>query len=404
MGNSLLSCESDGSKQTFQNGFSPLFLMPANSIANNSKGQSITTISFVPQTDTVTSLIPMIHINTQIIEVMRSDVSLFILSSEVRIRALPRRYFLSSKYTFYAWDKSLESADEKLVLLKLADMANNEGMVSFELKDIAQECLSNEFKLANTLTSIANQGFLEKTQVERRMGREVHWFKLLLSDNSTTVQLPVYTPTDMVQNAPATIKPMEQSNAPSWTGRFFGLYNIPMASRDPIWQKFARENNTQTTNLIRLERDFEGWLDQAKQAGDLKTFVGDVKPIQKRSKVAKQKHSGSNYLSTHDLDEYDIPEWAQQTLMHAGLQIDPKLFWEKFVVYYKSRANEYISITQLLNKLRYWIVNEKQSVENRKQSEERRQLTYQNNNQRKNLSPSEEFREYLRAQGKKPNF
>lgn len=311
---------------------------------------------------------------------------------------------MSSKYTFYAWDKSLESADEKLVLLKLADMANNEGMVSFELNDIAQECLSNEFKLANTLTSIANQGFLEKTQVERRMGREVHWFKLLLSDNAATVQLPVYTPTDIVQNTPATIKPMEQSSAPNWTGRFFGLYNIPMASRDPIWQKFARENNTQTTNLIRLERDFEGWLDQMKQAGDLKTFVGEVKPIQKRNKVAKPKHSGSNYLSTHDLDEYDIPEWAQQTLMHAGLQIDPKLFWEKFVVYYKSRANEYISITQLLNKLRYWIVNEKQSVENRKQSEERRQLTYQNNNQRKNLSPSEEFREYLRAQGKKPNF
>ncbi|MDB1122990.1 hypothetical protein [Vibrio algarum] len=312
---------------------------------------------------------------------------------------------MSAKYTFYAWEKSPETADEKLVLLKLADMANNDGMVSFALADITQECLTSEFKLANTLTSIANQGFLEKTQVERQQGREIHWFKLLLSEDSDTVKLPVYTSTDIVQKAPATIKPMAQTSAPNWTGRFFGLYNIPATSRDSIWQKFAREINTQTTNLIRLERDFESWLDQAKQAGDLNEFVGHAKTNQKQNKVTKSKHSGSNYLSTHDLNEYDVPDWAQQTLMHAGLQVDPKLFWEKFVVYYKSRANEYISITQLLNKLRYWIVNEKQSAENRKQAEERRQLSYQNsNNQRKSLSPSEEFREYLRAQGKKPNF
>jgi len=308
---------------------------------------------------------------------------------------------LSSKYTFYAWEKNLQSADEKLVLLKLADMANHEGIVSFELNEITSDCLSNEFKLANTLTSIANQGFIEKTHVERRVGREVHCFKLLLSD---TVQLQVLTPADIVQHVSPTITPVEQSKAPNWTDRSFGLYNIPLVNRNPIWQKFARENNVNTTNLTRLERDFDGWLNHAKQAGDLNEFVGDKKIKPTRHVTKSKTHSGSNYLSTHDLDEYNIPEWAQQTLLHAGLQLDPKLFWEKFVVYYKSRANEYISITQLLNKLRYWIVNEKQSVENRKQAEERRQANYQNNNQRKNLSPSEEFREYLRAQGKKPNF
>lgn len=283
-------------------------------------------------------------------------------------------------------------------------MVNHEGIVSFELNDIAKDCLTNEFKLANLLTSIASQGFIEKTHVERRMGREVHFFKLLLSD---TVELQVFTPTEIVQNAPPTIKPVEQSSAPNWTDRSFGLYNIPMASRNQVWQRFARENSVNTTNLTRLERDFEGWLNHAKQAGHLNEFVGSNKATSSRkvAKSASKTHSGNNYLSTHDLDEYKIPEWAQQTLQHAGLQLDPNLFWEKFVVYYKSRANEYISITQLLNKLRYWIVNEKQSVVNRKQAEERRQASYQSShNQNKNLSPSEEFREYLRAQGKKPNF
>lgn len=316
---------------------------------------------------------------------------------------------MSSKYTFYAWEKSPSRAEEKLVLLKLADMAGNDGSVSFRLEDITQDCLCDSYKLANILTSLATQNLLEKSHVERVSGQEVHHFKLLLSD---TVQLQVYTPSDVPKSAAATVTPVEYSAAPSWTGRAFGLYNIPAASRDQIWQKYASENNTNTTNLYRLENQFEAWLDHAKQSGNLSPYLGQQntqqgtikKQTDKRSSRARQQQ-GSGYLSTHDLDEYKIPEWAEQTLMHSGLQLDPTLFWEKFVVYYKSRANEYISITQLLNKLRYWIVNEKQSVENRRQAEERRKASYQSGgNQKQNLSPSEEFREFLRAQGKKPNF
>ncbi len=310
---------------------------------------------------------------------------------------------MSSKYTFYAWEKSLKSASEKLVLLKLADMADHNGMVSFELSELVQDCLVDEFKLANILTSIVSQGLLEKTQLERRGKREIHCFKLLLTD---TVELQVYTPDDIAKSAPPLITPATQSGAPSWTSRSFGLYKIPATVRDAIWQKFARENNTNTTNLFRLENQFESWLDHAKQSGELSDYLGTPSRQSKQTRSAPQKaQSGSGYLSTHDLNEHQIPEWAQQTLVHAGLPTDLSLFWERFVVYYKSRANEYISKTQLLNKLRYWIVNEKQSLQNRKQAEERRQATYQANHApQKKLSPSEEFREYLRSQGKKPNF
>lgn len=182
------------------------------------------------------------------------------------------------------------------------------------------------------------------------------------------------TPAEMTKTTPPVFSPMEHANAPNWTSRSFGLYNIPAASRDAIWQKFARENSTNTTNLYRLENQFEAWLDNTKQSGALDALLGvDKKQQSKASKAPKQPQS-SGYLSTHDLDENKIPDWAEQTIVHAGLPIDANLFWEKFVVYYKSRANEYISITQLLNKLRYWIVNEKQSTENRRQAEERRTL------------------------------
>ncbi len=309
---------------------------------------------------------------------------------------------MSSKYTFHAWEKPLNSANEKLVLLKLADMADHNGMVSFELGDLVQDCLVDEFKLANLLTSLASQGVLEKTQLERRGKREIHCFKLLLTD---TVELQVYTPDKIPKSTPL-ITPATQSSAPSWTSRSFGLYKIPAAVQDSIWQKFTRENNTNTTNLFRLENQFETWLDNAKQSGMLSDYLGTPSQLSKQSLPAQQKAGqGAGYLSTHDLDEHQIPEWAQQTLVHAGLPTDLNLFWERFVVYYKSRANEYISKTQLLNKLRYWIVNEKQSLANRKQAEERRQATYQNNHMpQKKLSPSEEFREFLRSQGKKPNF
>ncbi|GAL24392.1 hypothetical protein JCM19239_4095 [Vibrio variabilis] len=58
----------------------------------------------------------------------------------------------------------------------------------------------------------------------------------------------------------------------------------------------------------------------------------------------------------------------------------------------------------MLNKLRLWIVNEKQAEDRRRQADERRRQSFQQSQKSGEVSPSEEFREYLRGQGKNPNF
>lgn len=62
-----------------------------------------------------------------------------------------------------------------------------------------------------------------------------------------------------------------------------------------------------------------------------------------------------------------------------------------------------MSLKCLIN-FELWIVNEKQAEDRRKQAEERRRQSYQTSNKSGDVSPSEEFREYLRGQGKNPNF
>ena len=316
---------------------------------------------------------------------------------------------MSATFTHVAWQQTDLNASEKLVLLKLADLSGNDGSVTIALAEIAKECLLGEFALADLLTSLAGKGLVEKGHVESRGREQIHHFRLTLSEGH---RLPVIETTNRPAPAsqPSRVTTLQQSSAPGWAVPSFDIYKVPPASRNTVWQNFVRENGTNTTNITRLARQLEDWLEYAKRSGSLQAVIGEQPGYRKESKVVSTSakdgnaSTSSQYLSTPALNEFEIPDWAAQTIAFSRLEIDPNLFWEKFVVYYKARANEYTNVTQMLNKLRLWIVNEKQAEDRRKQAEERRRQSYQSSSKSADVSPSEEFREYLRGQGKNPNF
>lgn len=331
-----------------------------------------------------------------------------------KIKVTNRRVTVSAKFTHIAWQQTNIDASEKLVLLKLADLASHDGSVFIGLSDIASECLMGEFSLADLLTSLANKGLINKSHVETRGRKQIHHLKLLTPEQDA-ISIPVVTMSTAEASAPPPTKISTQNNssAPGWSHQQLDLYKTPANRRDAVWQSFMQETNpAPTMNINRLAGQLDNWLAFAKQSGSLRSIIGEsAKPKHAsafpkaagRPKKNPNQGDSQQYISTHELNEFVVPEWAQQPLAFSRLEIDPNLFWEKFVVYYKARANEYTSVTQMLNKLRLWIVNEKQSEDRRKQAEERRRQSYQNN-KAVDVSPSEEFREFLRGQGKKPDF
>lgn len=324
---------------------------------------------------------------------------------------------MSAKYTYLAWQATTGNASEKLVLLKLADLSGNDGMVAVNLQESAQECLLGEFAFADTLTALGSQGILEKVRVDSHMGKQTHIFQLTLEkqkEEVTQSSASIPATQDLMSLPPVQkgVVAPEASQAPHWASKVMSFSKVDFVHRDKVWQHFVQRHGMTTTNIYRLERQFETWLEQCKHSGELNSIL-NIAPPEK----AKNTHYSSNkkqpqlntqreddYISTHDLSEYDIPEWAHKMLAHSGLETDLKIFWEKFVIYYKSRANEYLSPKQLGNKLRLWIVNEKQAQDRRFKAEERRRQSYQNTAKSNDVSPSEEFREFLREQGKKPSF
>ncbi|MCV3264090.1 hypothetical protein PWW31_26290 [Vibrio harveyi] len=64
---------------------------------------------------------------------------------------------MSYKHTYLAWQAHNVSAEEKLVLLKLSDIASADGQASFVLRDITQECLCEEFKLSSILFALSQK-------------------------------------------------------------------------------------------------------------------------------------------------------------------------------------------------------------------------------------------------------
>lgn len=316
---------------------------------------------------------------------------------------------MSYKHTYLAWQNTNLSAHEKLVLLKLADIANSDGLTTFFLSDIASECLTEAFGLSNVLLSLSQKGLLAMGRTEREDGKEKHSCRLTFEENRLPEQEDAYSQTSTQPAAP-TITTAENSSAPSWAIKSFDFYNVPYPSRDFIWQMFVRQYGKGNINLPRLERDFENWLEHAKRCGELSRLTDSASsaPASKSKKrqfpASADSRRGNEYINSHDLNEKAIPTWAEQTLQHSGLDIDLSLFWEKFVLYQKTRANDYTTITQLLNKLRIWIANEKQAIIRRKQEQQLRYQQMNDNKSARNVSPSEEFREFLRGQGKNPSF
>lgn len=311
---------------------------------------------------------------------------------------------MSVKFTHIAWQQTQLEANEKLVLLKLADLSGHDGTLAISLKEIAAECLLGEFALADMLTALAHKGLLQKIRTDNQANAQIHHLRLTLLESN---QLPVIETSVSRSQPEPQVTTMQNSNAPGWSFQTFDLYKVPPHTRDAVWQSFVRKNGVNTTNINRLARQLEDWLEFAKRSGQLTELVGEPQNVHQTRATATAKKAessqSSQYISTHDLNEFVIPDWAMQTITFSRLEIDPKLFWEKFVVYYKARANEFTTINQILNKLRLWIVNEKQAEDRRKQSEERRRQSYRSN-QSQDVSPSEEFREFLRGQGKNPNF
>ncbi|HDL9482844.1 TPA: hypothetical protein PX784_002452 [Vibrio cholerae] len=318
---------------------------------------------------------------------------------------------MSYKHNYLAWQQhSNVNVEEKLVLLKLADTANSEGLTSFFLKDLTQDCLCEEFKLSSLLYSLAQKGLLAMGPVEREGKGERHTCRLTLTDRESIEDTTIPVLNTAQQSLPSSIQPIEKSNAPQWTTKTFDFYNIPRTSRNKIWQGFVQQHGRSNINISRLERDFENWLEHSKRNGNLALLIDSqtqasedcVKQQGTHMSTSSNTNFGREFINTYDLNEDVIPYWAEKTLHHSALGEDLALFWQNYVLYQKTKPNFYGSVTQHINKLRYSINLKKQWANENKQKESAYQQVGGRNS--RNLSPSEEFREFLREQGKKPSF
>ncbi|CAH7393559.1 conserved hypothetical protein [Vibrio chagasii] len=240
------------------------------------------------------------------------------------------------------------SPAEKLVLLMLADGADESGYTNVCLQSASQLCALSTFGLADCLKCLVDQGILDKVKVDYRDQKEIHVFKLLIEQEQAA--------------APVEAQPVN---------------SIPVYSTAPA---------------------------------PAPKFQPAPAPMQNMQHAPRPQSRGSmtsNTVSTHDLDEEIIPTWAERAFKFSGLAGDHSLIWKKFVLWYKAKANELMPISRIESKLQYWLVNEKQNE--RQQQQKTSQYSgnagqAQGNGYRQKLSPSERFRQQLIQKGKKPTF
>lgn len=264
---------------------------------------------------------------------------------------------MSAKYTYFAWQMTMSNPTEKLILLLLADYANENGFSAVCLNEVCQQCSLTDIGMATHLTSLAEQGYIERVRRDGHGKQETLTFKLLFT---LPVPQAIAQESDMMPSTQAenyAAEPVEQHNQNT---------AIPVYS--------MRETNNSH--------------------------------FPASQQYVASKRSEGNAISTYDLDESVIPTWAERAFRFSGIANDHTVVWRNFVMHHKARANELMTISRIESKLQNWLTNEKRY--------ERQQTgrstpsgvggKAQAAGYQQKLSPSERFRQQVIEKGHKPKF
>lgn len=283
---------------------------------------------------------------------------------------------MSAKYTYLAWQRPIINPNEKLVLLMLADHADMNGVSSIYLQDVCHLCSLSVMGLATILKALADQHLLEKISVDFRYHPtnqkqvEIHSFRLLLSTDdahfnsdltSAMISLPVI---EHPQNAYLSATKQQDQ---------YGSEHSSMSAHSDAYHSMEPQ---------RLQQP-------------------NVPPHSNNSQ-----YGNSHTISTHELNDAEIPTWAERAFKFSGINNDHLVVWRAFVLWHRDRANAIMTVSRIESKLQSWLTNEKRYE---KQNPSRLPPTGNaektaTNGYKRKLSPSEQFRQQLIQQGKKPNF
>ncbi|SHO58873.1 hypothetical protein [Vibrio quintilis] len=329
---------------------------------------------------------------------------------------------MSAKFTHLAWQFHTQTPVEKLVLLMLADNSDQQGYVLLDLDQAAPLCSLSAYALADCLTNLAQQGLIEKEGLERKKGKEIHIFKIVEQpEQPVSVPEPHQNTEPRLTPAPVTppsVNQVETSSGaiPEWATKELSFSGINSHQQQQVWDAFRKSidfSQLSCTPLARLERYLQNWL-QEQTKNKQNSFSGAAqtkgknRPQQNNftKPVTVNQNDRQEFISTHDLDEYTIPSWAEKAFRFSAVTTDHNLIWQKFVLWHKSKANELLAVSKLENKLKYWLANEKlnEDRKTRTQGHSGTSEQTQGDGHRRKLSPSERFRQQLIQQGKKPTF
>ncbi len=256
---------------------------------------------------------------------------------------------MSAKYTYHAWQMTLSDPADKLLLLLLSDQANEEGLITLCLSKVCHLCAMSEIGMANRLTSLAEQGILELVGRNRYGQDEYQIFRLLIATSSSEAE------------------PLREHSA---------AISPALAEATPLPVYSMRE-----------PRAYQG-----SPSGGQPAFIGGKK-------------SEGNTLSTYELDENVIPDWAERAFRFSGIANEHLVVWRNFVLHHKARANELMTISRIESKLQNWLTTEK-----RYERQTNRSATAgdagkaQGARYQQKLSPSERFRQQVIQKGHTPKF
>lgn len=182
---------------------------------------------------------------------------------------------MSARYTFAVYETKVGSAAQKLILLKLADNSNDDGIAWPGMDYLSRHCELSKSAILRNLKSLEEKGFI---QVKRRKSKDgktnlSNVYQLLIGSSSKLVPSSSELVGGSSSELPESNNNKSNNESTDLTHRIIDMFNTVKSTENPNWTSVESRTKSRMTLMKNRINDVQKRTGSKDRQATLKWFT-----------------------------------------------------------------------------------------------------------------------------------
>lgn len=245
----------------------------------------------------------------------------------------------------WAWGKNIKPASAKLLLLAMADRADENHKCFPSIARLERDTSLNRKTIMATLSKLQEYGVILDTGERKGSTKSVKVYQLIgVGANDADIDVRSSTKIGTATENP--------TSEPSGGGACGMACNEGVPKLGQLQSGSSTKNGTPSSTK-------NGTQNQS--VNPTTTATNGNMTFPRLEELQNQNRNAGEGINLHDLDESKIPHWAERAPLFHAIQANHLEVWRKFVLHNRAEcANELMTISKLEYRWDRWVSREKQ--------------------------------------------